>query len=350
MSQSSSQDLRFSINESVWLKNGESAEDVLSMALEPDITIEENPHYVSIKGELLLNGEYHPREGTQKGDLLDDTIERPDFRIVDLIKTSDEGTMLFEHRFPVDITIPSNRVDDIDDLHVNVETFDYILPEDGCIQLQAEVVISGLATATENRHESEVDEVKEEVEEGDDESTFDPTESVNFEAYREPAEESEQGGTAPEIGLNAQEEEQKETGEAAFLERPEESKEYSNSPQEIETAAQDFESVDDRLELQEKLSSEADSFFEEKTAEPEEVNHSIEQQKISENALYLTKMLTDAEEQFSKMRMCIVQVGDSLESISERYQVPVPSLLRRNQLHSESLEEGQIIYIPGTKR
>jgi len=356
MSQSSSQDLRFSINESVWLKNGERAEDVVSLALEPDITIEENPHYVSIRGGLLLNGEYHPREGTLKEELLDDTVERSNFRVVDVIRTSDEGTMLFEHRFPVDITIPSNRVDDSDDLQVNVETFDYTLPEDGCIQLQAEVVISGLVDAVETRHEVEGDEAEgtvAESEEDEDVNAFDPTENVNFETYREPVEGSEQEEEAPEIGLNAQEEEER-AGDTAFVEQLEASEEFSQIYQEVEATDRDFYSADNRSEQQEKLPIDADIFFEGENVGLEEVDDSahapIEQQKRSENALYLTKMLTNADEQFSRVRMCIVQSGDSLESISERYQVPVPSLLRRNHLHSESVEEGQIIYIPGTKR
>ncbi|GGE42601.1 hypothetical protein GCM10011391_21750 [Pullulanibacillus camelliae] len=373
MSQSSSQDLRFSINESVWLRNGESAEDVLSMALEPDITIEENPHYVSIKGALLLNGEYNPREGTQKGNLSDDTFERPDFRIVDLIKESDEGTVLFEHRFPVDITIPANRVDDIDDLYVSVETFDYDLPEDGCIQLQAEVTISGLVEPTETREDSAVRSIEDDPEEGEqaegiedieeeevetDESAFDPTETMRFEAYREPVEEGEQEEETPEIELNAREEEEhEEMFEPTFLERAEEDEEEEDAQayqEEMGTMDHAFYSAYNRSEQPETPPIDADTFFEEEMVELEDddvsVNANVEQKKRSENALYLTKMLTNAEEQFSRVRMCIVQSGDSLESISERYQVPVTSLLRRNRLDSESLEEGQIIYIPGTKK
>ncbi|WKB36823.1 LysM peptidoglycan-binding domain-containing protein [Terrilactibacillus sp. S3-3] len=69
--------------------------------------------------------------------------------------------------------------------------------------------------------------------------------------------------------------------------------------------------------------------------------------KREENALYLTKVLAGSEEeQFSKMRICIVQTGDSLQAISERYKVSISSLLRRNQLESERVDEGQVLYIP----
>nr|WP_239549090.1 LysM peptidoglycan-binding domain-containing protein [Scopulibacillus daqui] len=48
--------------------------------------------------------------------------------------------------------------------------------------------------------------------------------------------------------------------------------------------------------------------------------------------------------------MCIVQSGDSIESISERYKVPVTSILRKNNLESDFIDEGQVLYIPIPKK
>nr|WP_272873296.1 LysM peptidoglycan-binding domain-containing protein [Alteribacter salitolerans] len=44
--------------------------------------------------------------------------------------------------------------------------------------------------------------------------------------------------------------------------------------------------------------------------------------------------------------MCIVQSGESLETISARYNIPVSQLMRQNRLNEERVEEGQILYIP----
>jgi len=68
----------------------------------------------------------------------------------------------------------------------------------------------------------------------------------------------------------------------------------------------------------------------------------------NENALYLTKIFTrDDEEDFTKMKLCIAQNGDSLESICERYEVSAQSVIKVNQLNDDtSIYEGQLLYIP----
>jgi stage VI sporulation protein D len=64
-------------------------------------------------------------------------------------------------------------------------------------------------------------------------------------------------------------------------------------------------------------------------------------------SLYLTKVLAgDEKEQKTRVKICIVQSGESLESISERYHVPVTSLLRKNALTSGEIEAGELLYIP----
>jgi stage VI sporulation protein D len=47
--------------------------------------------------------------------------------------------------------------------------------------------------------------------------------------------------------------------------------------------------------------------------------------------------------------MCIVQKGDTVESLAERYDVSVNNLLRVNQLElNQDVSEGQVLYIPAT--
>src|SRR5205085_2787434 len=56
----------------------------------------------------------------------------------------EQGSCEFSHRFPVDITIPNNRIQSIYDIDVLVESFDYSIPERSCLKLSAELTISGL--------------------------------------------------------------------------------------------------------------------------------------------------------------------------------------------------------------
>ncbi len=69
-----------------------------------------------------------------------------------------------------------------------------------------------------------------------------------------------------------------------------------------------------------------------------------------EDVRYLADMFrSDEEEQYAKMRLCIVQETDTVESIAERYDITALQLLKQNRLEDESLQEGQLLYIPQKK-
>jgi len=51
-------------------------------------------------------------------------------------------------------------------------------------------------------------------------------------------------------------------------------------------------------------------------------------------------------ESFRKIRLCIVQREDSLESIAARYQLRPIEIQQRNRLSGDALSEGQVLYIP----
>ncbi|WP_010270873.1 LysM peptidoglycan-binding domain-containing protein [Paenibacillus senegalensis] len=52
------------------------------------------------------------------------------------------------------------------------------------------------------------------------------------------------------------------------------------------------------------------------------------------------------EKQFKRMRMCIVQKEETLETIAERYNLNPREIVLYNRLGDQQLEEGQVIYIP----
>ncbi|MBO8172528.1 MAG: LysM peptidoglycan-binding domain-containing protein [Bacillaceae bacterium] len=66
-----------------------------------------------------------------------------------------------------------------------------------------------------------------------------------------------------------------------------------------------------------------------------------------EDALYLTQFLENKEEDFTRLKIVIVQKEESIDAIAERYSVSVESILSRNKLESRNLEAGQILYMPG---
>nr|WP_302329769.1 LysM peptidoglycan-binding domain-containing protein [Bacillus halotolerans] len=69
--------------------------------------------------------------------------------------------------------------------------------------------------------------------------------------------------------------------------------------------------------------------------------------KENHNSLYLTKLFTREEDEFSRMKICIVQQEDTIERLCERYDITSQQLIRMNSLAlDDELKAGQILYIP----
>ncbi|MNI47992.1 Stage VI sporulation protein D [compost metagenome] len=51
-------------------------------------------------------------------------------------------------------------------------------------------------------------------------------------------------------------------------------------------------------------------------------------------------------EAFRKVRLCIVQREETLDSIAEKYQLSARELVLYNRLPGQTVEEGQVLYIP----
>lgn len=142
MSSENQTNIRFSLKETVWFQKGQEVKEVRSLSLNPDITIQQFDEYVQVKGVLTLEGNYTPDQVTQ-GDYFS-LRELAPSRLVEDVRSLDDGSCELRHQFPVDISIPLTRITDLENLCVSVETFDYQLTERGCIQIAADLCISGL--------------------------------------------------------------------------------------------------------------------------------------------------------------------------------------------------------------
>ena len=135
--------LRFSLEESVWFQKGQEVAELYSISLDPNVTIQEDEHYVYMRGTLDLSGEYK-----DSGEQVDGDVHTFLPRSVQTVERHPNGISEFIHRFPVDITIPSTRITSLDDIEVMIQTFDYTLPERNCLKLQADLIISGIYRET----------------------------------------------------------------------------------------------------------------------------------------------------------------------------------------------------------
>ncbi|MCM3717023.1 LysM peptidoglycan-binding domain-containing protein [Fictibacillus phosphorivorans] len=488
--------LRFSIEESVWLKKGQEVAEVLSMSLNPEINISEEAGQVYIKGALILNGKYRAEkqedtDGALEGNPLSEGVS---YRSLTQLNVAEDGATELVHRFPVDITIPSYRVEDSNQVKVEVESFEYELPNSTCFELSASMCIYGIKDekqrqesqafelpketirsaveerSNQNEEKSEIFtpfqfearqsggippsqpqqnefqasfrdentevrsekkttfEFKPHFEEVDDttmDATFDSLKSIAFsnEDMRDSNEEEEREEETEEHYFAENEEEQEElnynesyteveeeyvnydqpyneeqyqaqntynqqnpyqyqpsyqperpyehnpyqqqaysaqeNNYQAYQEqhsgnRPYDSGEYGeqiyHDEPEQEYDDQSYQHTDDH-DYSDDYQAEASHYEEqEEQHEEQEEQHEEREETKDENALYLTKMLSGKEERFSKMKMYILQRGDSLEHICERYDISLNTLMRMNRLQQGEVSEGQIIYIPVSSR
>ncbi|MCY8004919.1 LysM peptidoglycan-binding domain-containing protein [Bacillus haynesii] len=445
--------LQFSVEESICFQKGQEVSELLSISLDPDITVQEVNDYVSIRGSLELTGEYN----------IDQTREYAELpatsRFVEDVKLKGDGSAELTHCFPVDITIPKDKVNHLNDVFVFIDAFDYQLTDARMLTIQADLAIEGLLNVSgeagkeEPRtmpaavqpeeelepafrppsNDEEQDEEKEFLiqldrayEEQNEEQPYEEAEEHDTDEEAVPIYQSFLGDGTEETkpfftaSLSAAERTKRETEsqKEAALEQPEE-EEYELTREEVkeeeyelkreelkeegyELKREEAEEEPEPLQrtyqpheepketpfygvpplLKEEQNDREPEAFEvevthEKEAidEEEEAGHTIEipeysfheqtepeeerdempaadEQEVSakenDNALYLTKLFTkQGEEEFTRMRMCIVQQNDTIDLLCERYDINVQQLIRMNSLSlDEELKEGQILYIP----
>ncbi|WP_335405796.1 stage VI sporulation protein D [Neobacillus drentensis] len=434
MSQENQSCLRFSLEESLWFRKGQEVEELVSISLDPDITIQENDQYVTIRGSLELTGEYKSYEPNNENE--DEGVTSQKF--VERVDAQEGGICEFSHRFPVDITIPNNRIQSIYDIDVLVESFDYSIPERSCIKLAADLTISGLYGTEQQQQKQQqpqdevveievisrtdlenVDEDAEEIEvelasvqsNYQDNFLFEaearkPQEEESVEILPkfptfnyQPQEDEEEESTQPsweyeearsESNQPSWEYEEARTEsnqpsldfEEARSESNQPSWEYEEARTESNQPSLDFEEVRNEPKQPSWNFQQARSEGSQPEAAPEQVTevepaptptiqfeeevHEVEESSSHEAApaknvkkkkapkkksMTLTEFFARKDESSAqaKVKVCIVQKGDTVNSVADRYDVSIQNLLRVNNLElSQDIFEGQVLYIPNS--
>lgn len=398
--------LRFSLEESVWFQKGQEVAELVSISLDPNITIIENDQYVTIKGSLELTGEYTRNEEDQTEENFEEIIAS---KFIHTVEERDEGICEFLHRFPVDITIPNNRIQSVYDIDVTVDSFDYVLPERSCLKLSAELTISGLYGEQQNvpfedegrdpdtapqgssqdeeylvepensQYGYEQEEENPELQplyragHGDDSEEIqpynqnlilsNPVESASNEL------EDESGSFEISQPFSAEAKKQQNPSNAAgeypwgvTLQQPNEP--ISKAPEfsfaakrsENQTLPIENEFVEEPIVTQPELNGqETEAEIDEAPEESYKAPPVSEQTALKNKKALKKKSMSIAEflgkrsehEQQAKLKVCIVQHGETLDSLSERYDLTVNQILRVNHLEAtQDVYEGQVLYIP----
>ncbi|WP_246940919.1 stage VI sporulation protein D [Bacillus pinisoli] len=371
--------IRFSVEESIWFERGQEVAELLSMSLDPEIIIQEHDQYISVRGGLMLTGEYHADDSEREGSSLPTGA-----RTVQEVATNEEGLSILKHKFPIDITIPKNRIQSLNDVYVTIESFDYELPQRGNLLLEAELSITGIyedvdrseAAPEQPQPLQPIESVIEDVEEEVEDKVAEVAEVVEEKVAEVAEEVKEKAPATPEVPVAVEEEEEElvqplmrgSLYKENDVEEAEEQDPYTPfvveakrdpeldaaEDQAEETVEAIAEQIEEEVEEEEVpvLARNAGPQLEFKSrVETPAVKASDDQEegttKRDENALYLTKIFAKEEEaETTRLKMCIVQKDETLEIIAERYDVQAQTLIRVNHLDREHLAEGQILYIP----
>ena len=131
--------ISFDVNETLYFERGQEINEMLSISLDPDISLEMFDAYVQIRGIILLHGAYKKSQ-EHSHDSHEETVTAHIEKITD--RNDEEAE--FSHRFPLDISIPRERVHQLDDVSVMIHAFDYELPDHQTLKIKATIHIIGI--------------------------------------------------------------------------------------------------------------------------------------------------------------------------------------------------------------
>ncbi|MFP7253480.1 LysM peptidoglycan-binding domain-containing protein [Terribacillus goriensis] len=141
MSSNETTPFMFDIQESLSFRADAQLQDLIGIALEPEISIQEFEHEISVRGVIELTGEYYPIQEVVEGSAV---AVSPGTREMENVEKQEAGTNTFYHRFPVEISVPKNRIKQLNDVYVTIDNFDYEVPGSNVLELHATVAIYGV--------------------------------------------------------------------------------------------------------------------------------------------------------------------------------------------------------------
>lgn len=310
----------FLLEDVLSFERGQEVGDMITVFLDPDITVQPFHDDVSIRGMIELQGEYDRlQESTDdvEGVWNKETFESRNF--VDKVVDIGEERAIFSHQFPVEITIPSYRVKDMDDITMEIENFDYELLSPDQINIQSSILIHGI-------HEEEPEEIAREV---------DQEEEKLFAIEQQEEERTEDDATSVDRSVKEQENTSEEKGASAEEERTDEAEDASIIP------------IEEDKQLHISARAVEDTETEDDSEEEAEEDETVEESAQDRNIDYLKSMFGGEEENGqTKVRLCIVQERDTVDSIAERYDVKKSQILKENRLEDDDVIEGQLLQIP----
>jgi stage VI sporulation protein D len=326
--------LRFDIYERVHLQEDLAGiQELTDVELLPHIQVLTLDDQAILKGNLLLTGNYFSEEGGTPRSL--------------------------EHLIPVEITLPLNRIHRVEDILVDIENFDIDLLSarslnvTGVLSLQGVEIVSAPVGSWQEEEEEEVTFVHEV-----DIPRFEPPLPYPSQPTQKPV----NIATIADVPFYSvpplQEEVFYDDGVAqAEIEQTEskvtpyhENTVVTEDKKDLKVAfgKKANEAIDINPYGIKSLLSKAGSYLTDKRKAEEEAQAALAEETridaVEWRRLFLQSSTSSQE--FRKLKMCIVQKEDTLESIAKRYQLNPRELQLLNRLSDQDISVGQVIYLP----
>ena len=325
--------LRFSISELVKV-NQAQIKQMISLSLEPHVSVIDNEELVMMKGFLLLQGEY---------------VEE------------DEQTAKLEQSFPIDVTIPASRVRTIENVQLMIESFDYDFENTNQLMIQADLIVSGIISEDTRMKNQQAPLLP--IQEKEEPLTVEPVSTeedsllekvaIGQERSGDVTIEKKQEETRPIVQIDtvketeSNESKQKESVTEQEAQRMERNIEQTEEKEQIEEKQKESITTNHKKEQIERDEQKVEA-VEEEREEGVEVEEEAEVHAGEYEQEFLLSDLfdTDEEEQFSQVKIYIVQREETLHTVATRYELPVDELVRFNDLQSYDIEVGMLLYVP----
>jgi stage VI sporulation protein D len=341
--------LRFDIYERVHLSEGVAGiKELEDVELVPHIQVVPQGDQALLRGNLLLSGTYVDEQ---------DTVNRT-----------------LEHLIPVEITLPLNRVQRVEDIAVEIENFDVDILSARSLNITGVLSLNGLEPVNVPVDRDVWEEAEEEVLFVNEVQTSlqpDTAENPLIEAeHHHPARER-YPAPPPDISSrpnnwaveDVQEQEQEQEEEPwleednddsleVFQQQPIDTNDVGFVPEEKKelkiafTGKQPEESKPVKpIGLTSLLQSASSVKAEQRAAEADAAaavttpGDRLEWKKLLLNS-------TNEQQEFRRLRLCIVQKEETLETIAKRYELNPREIALFNRLPENEVSEGQIVYIP----
>ncbi|MBT2598178.1 MULTISPECIES: stage VI sporulation protein D [unclassified Oceanobacillus] len=313
----------FELEESLFFEKGQEVEEIRGISLEPEISIHAYEDYILIRGAIELQGEYQKVPYTEIEEETLDFDQIQSKRYVEKIEEIN-GLYLFSHTFPVEISVPPYRVANLDDVTVQIESFDYELLEEDQLKVYASIDIEGI----QQDNNLEAESAREDSEEED---------SFSFE-IEHPIQEDATVNLERTVENKDENEHSNDDDPDRWKVKSQPLSEYFQSISEVEASPEEEED-DEYVE---------ETDYEVNDDQEEKVLDILDNEESPEDVTYLSDIFRNAEEeQYTKMRLCIVQEDDTIETIAQRFAISPLQLIKHNQLESDfEVNQGQLLYIP----